>query len=169
MEAPLEDVKELIHQKLEPKQQPDPEPEPIEGEEETTSIYLICDPLDLEAVEPLDDFLYDQGFEVILPVFEGEEDQVRLDHQENLKTCHSLIIYFGQASELWLRAKMRELQKIAGYGRTQALLAKAIYIGGPAHRKKDRLRSRDALVLKGQEGFNPNQLAPFLEQLRKKQ
>ena len=62
-------------------------------------------------------------FEVILPVFEGDEAQVRQEHEANLTDCDAALIYYGAGNELWLRSKLRELQKIAGYGRTKPMLA----------------------------------------------
>jgi len=48
-------------------------------------VYLICDIQDLDAVAPLEDFLFNNGVEVVLPIFEGDETQIREDHIENLK------------------------------------------------------------------------------------
>ena len=38
-----------------------------------TRVYLICDPRDEAAIEPIEDILFDSGIEVLLPEFEGEE------------------------------------------------------------------------------------------------
>ncbi|MDJ0840709.1 MAG: TIR domain-containing protein [Acidobacteriota bacterium] len=163
LQTSLEDFKEVIHQKLKPKKE---EETTLESSDDVAMIYLVHDICDQEAVEAVDDYLFNQGYEVVLPVFEGEEEEIRLDHQENLKTCDGVLIYFGQAGELWLRAKLRELQKIAGYGRTEPLRARGILVGGPHDRKKDRIRSREAVVAKCMDGFDPSQLKAFLDQLK---
>ena len=67
----------------------------------------------------------------MLPVFEGDEAQVRQDHEANLAECDAVLIYYGAANELWLRSKLRELQKIAGYGRSKPIVIKAVYIAPP--------------------------------------
>ena len=41
-----------------------------------------------------------------------------------------------------------DLQKIAGYGRSKPLLAKAIYVSAPETPPKQRFRTREALVIK---------------------
>ena len=56
----------------------------VDGDDNLVRIYLISDRRDETAPAALSDYLYDQGFEVILPVFEGDEAQIRKDHEENL-------------------------------------------------------------------------------------
>ena len=70
-------------------------------------IYVLCDRQDLDDLTPLEDYLYEQGFEVTLPAMEGEPEQIRADHQENLLACDALMIYHGKAHELWLRTALR--------------------------------------------------------------
>ena len=81
--------------------------------------------------------------------------------------CDAVMIYYGRAGELWLRMKQRELQKVAGYGRTEPLTAKAIYITGPPTDSKERIRDHDALVIKNYEAFSPERLQPFLERVQR--
>src|SRR5262249_175331 len=50
-------------------------------------IYLMCERQDERAIEALEDYLYDQGFEVKVPIFEGDDDTFAQIHQENLKLC----------------------------------------------------------------------------------
>jgi hypothetical protein len=78
-----------------------------------------------------------------------------------------VLIYYGRANEIWLRMKMRELQKVAGYGCAAPLLAKAIYVGAPRTDSKERLRDREATIIKNYEQFSPDSLQTFLSQLRK--
>ena len=55
----------------------------VSNEETVPMIYLICDKPDLDNIIELEDYLYDKGCEVVLPVFEGDQAEIRLDHQEN--------------------------------------------------------------------------------------
>lgn len=126
-------------------------------------VYLICDKRDEEHIDPLYNYLYDQGLEVILPAFDGDETQIREDHIENMKLCDSVVIYYGQANDLWMRAKARELLKVKGYGRTKPLLAKTVYLAGPETPAKKRFRSQDAQVIHGMGGeINTNDWSDFL-------
>jgi hypothetical protein len=132
---------------------------------EARRVYLICDDKDLEAIGPLYDNLFDGGYEVILPAFEGDEADVRQVHQANLCDCDAVLIYYGSGSDLWQEAKLRDLQKAAGYGRTKPMLAKAIYVAAPETPKKKLVRTREAIAIKNFAAFEPEDLAPFLSQM----
>ena len=131
------------------------------------SVYLICDREDLGEVAPLEDYLFSRGFNVLLPALEGDETLLREDHKANLVECDAALVYYGRASDVWLRMKQRELQKVAGYGRARPMLAKAIYIAGPPTPAKQFVRDQEALVVKSFEGFASEALAPFVERVEK--
>ena len=78
-------------------------------------VYLICDQQDEPALEPLEDFFYEQGIEVSLPGFEAEESEVQQIHIQNLRDCDAALIYYGAAGMHWVDFKIRDLQKAAGY------------------------------------------------------
>jgi len=138
--------------------------EQIESEE-FISIYLICDAPDLDAVTPVADCLFDLGFEVILPVFEGDEAEVREDHEDNLCRADAVLIYYGQAKELWLHRKLREIRKSAGFGRTQPFKSNAILVP-PNEKRKQWLRSHEALVIHQPDTFKADLLDPFINALK---
>lgn len=131
------------------------------------SVYLICDKEDLGEITQLRNYLFERGFNVFLPAFEGDESSIREDHKANLIECDAVVIYYGRGSDVWLRMKQRELQKAAGYGRARPLAAKAIYIAGPPSAAKEHFRNLEAFVIKSFEGFSPDALAPFLEKIGK--
>ncbi|HEY9282144.1 MAG TPA: toll/interleukin-1 receptor domain-containing protein [Pyrinomonadaceae bacterium] len=128
-------------------------------------VYLICDSQDLDEAGPVSDYLFEQGFEVITPVMEGDEAEVRADHKENLLLCDAILIYYGRAGDPWLRAKMLDLRKLAGYGRTKPLLAKAVFVAAPQTPAKDRFRTLEATVIRCPERFTPEPLRPLVAQL----
>lgn len=128
-------------------------------------IYLICDMLDIDAIKPLEDYLFDNGCEVMLPLFEGEESQIREDHIENLKMCDAAIIFYGNANEIWLRSKTRDFLKINGYGREKPLKVKAIYLAGETNMSKERFRSNEAEVINGMNDFPAEKLSMLLSNL----
>lgn len=128
-------------------------------------VYLICDIQDLDSIVPLEDFLFNNGIEVVLPIFEGDETQIREDHIENLKNCSGVIIFFGNGSELWLRTKMRDFMKINGYGRTMPLSFKGVYMAPPGSPAKQRFRTLEAEVINGTESMPANELKNLLSKL----
>lgn len=142
-----------------------PPSEPAEAEARSR-VYLICDALDDEAVGPLSDALFSSGYEVITPAFEGDESEIRLDDQENLKSCDAVMLYWGAASELWRRRRQRDVQKSWGYGRTRPLLSTAVYVAPPDRPEKRRFRTHDALVITALESAGEDLLEPFFDQLQ---
>jgi hypothetical protein len=166
--ATIEELKFVIEDKLvqkEPEKEPEKEnSDPALGDDTPPMVYLICDEHDLDNIVEIEDFLYDKGFEVIIPVFEGEQADIRLDHQENLKSCDAVIIYYGAGNDLWIRAKSRELLKIAGYGRTTPLNHKAVILAPEKTTSKQRFRSRDLSVI----NFLESQNLDLLEELSTK-
>jgi hypothetical protein len=131
----------------------------------TGIIYLICDLLDIDEIKPLEDFLFNSGYEVLLPLFEGEESQIRNDHIENLKMCDAAFVFFGKANEIWLRSKTRDFLKINGYGREKPLNIKAIYLSGPPSIAKERFRSQGTDVINGIGNFPTDELKKLLSNL----
>lgn len=162
LQTTLEELKTIIQDKLNSKPKPLVE---IPTEEELIQLYLICDQCDLERIEPLYSHFSDQGLDVILPSFEGDETETREEHQKNLRLCNAVIIYYGSVNELWLRVKLRDLQKAAGYGRLEPMLAQAIYIDEPWTTQKQRFQTREALVLDSSSQTLEDSLKPFLNQI----
>jgi hypothetical protein len=165
-ETSLEALKPAIIDRLQPKQQsPTPSANAASSAAGGKLIYLICDERDMDAVRAIEDLLFDKGFDVLFPLFSGSEEEIRLEHMENLKMCDGVLIYYGEANELWLRAKLRELLKIMGYGRTQPLLHKGIFMADPQTETKERLRTHEALVMRGFGAFDAATLHPFISDL----
>jgi len=163
LQVPLEVLKTTIHAQLTRPAAPKAS-QPTNGAAEAiTRIYLICDQQDLEAVKPVEDFLFGQGFEVTLPLFDEDEAQARTDHEESLATCDAVLLFFGEAGEPWLRRKLRELQKSAALQRERPLLARGIYVAAPVTPAKERFRTLEATVLREPaSGFSADALAPLV-------
>ncbi|MEO1050032.1 MAG: toll/interleukin-1 receptor domain-containing protein [Bacteroidota bacterium] len=143
---------------------------PESSPDQVQQVYIVCDEADRKGrlVNPLKEYLFDEGFEPILPVFKGEEDAIREDHIENLKNCHAVIIFHGEGDELWMRSKDRELKKVMGYGRGEPFKAKAIYLHDPDdYGDKEDFRSNDLMVINGLEGKPPKDvMQEFVQKLK---
>jgi hypothetical protein len=163
LQVPLEVLKTTIHAQLAAPAAAKTSREAKGGAEDLTRIYLICDQQDLDTVKPLEDFLFGQGYEVTLPLFEEDEAQARSDHEESLATCDAFLLFFGEAGEPWLRRKLRELQKSAALHRDRPLRARGIYVAGPPTPSKERFRTLEAAVLREPAaGFSADVLTPFV-------
>ena len=67
LEIGLEDFKSAIHRKLEPSaEEPAAEAGEVDTGDDLRHIYVVCDQRDLDHTLPLEDFLYDQGYEVVV-------------------------------------------------------------------------------------------------------
>jgi hypothetical protein len=166
LKTALEDFKSILHVRLSPPEPPKPDRPPAPPERSALRrIYLICDDRDVAQAQPIADYLFDE-FEVTLPVFEGDEAQVRTEHEANLAECDAALIYYGAANELWLRSKLRELKKIAGYGRSKPMIATAVYVAPPDTTDKRRFRTHEAVVINPGSAFVPSALEPFVGLLR---
>jgi hypothetical protein len=124
----------------------------------TPKLYLICDPKDEGAVEALEDYLFAQGLEVLLPGFDGDDAVAAALHDENLLTCNAVLVYYGRAPRAWVDINLRELLKAAGYGRAAPIAVQAVYIAPPDDRRKDRFHSHQAAVIR-----QPGEFAPSAE------
>jgi hypothetical protein len=167
LETSLEDLRTVIQDQL--RQAPASvrkKPAPSTSQQNPTQIYLVYDQRDTGVTSPWADLLFERGFEVIRPVFEGDEREVREYHEENLRACDAALIFYGAANELWVRRKLRELQKSAGYGRTKPLRAVGISLLAPVTEEKERFRTHEAMVIPQLGGFAPDPLRPFITRLQ---
>lgn len=167
VQGSLEDFKSIVIDKLNSmKKEIKKEVEQPEIYNDSSKIvYLICDLSDIDEIRPLEDYLFDNGYEVVIPIFEGDESGIREDHIENLKNCSAAIIFFSNANELWLRSKTRDFLKINGYGRDKPLAFKAIYIAPPDSMSKQRFRTLDAEVINAIDGLPEEKLKSLLSKI----
>lgn len=167
LETPLEDLKTVIQERLKritvPAAAASKQAVPSKN---LVQLYLIYDQRDTEVASSWADFLFEKELEVIRPVFEGDEAEVREYHEENLRSCDAALILYGSASECWLRRKLRELQKSAGYGRTKPKPVVAISLIPPVAPEKERFRTHEAIVIPQLAGFSPDALQPFISRLK---
>ncbi len=158
--------KDLIRRLAPPEEKPKPAA-PVKSPGGAPKLYLICDPKDETAVEALEDYLFAQGLEVMLPAFDGDDAVAAALHQDNLLTCDAVLVYYGAAPKAWVEIKMRELLKATGYGRAAPIHVQAVYIAPPDERRKERFQSHQASVIRQPGAFEPGkELADFVSQIK---
>lgn len=172
LETFLEDLRTVIQERLKQAQKPVPALAPsrpigsVVAGSGHPRLYLIYDQRDAHITSPWEDFLFEQELEVIHPVFEGDEAEIREYHEENLQSCDGALIFYGSANECWLRRKLRELQKTPGYGRSKPIPIVAIVLVPPRTPSKERFRTHEALVIPQWDGFSPAPLQPLISSLK---
>jgi len=121
--------------------------------EALSQLYLIYDERDAAAAAPWVEFLFQRGLEVIRPVFEGDEAELREYHEENLRSCDGALILHGQANECWLRRKIRELKRARGW-----VEPAESGCGSPwcrrRPRRKESFQTREAIVIRQMMRFS---------------
>jgi hypothetical protein len=127
-------------------------------------LYLVYDQRDQAVVTPWADFLFER-FEVVHSCFDGEEAEIRAFHEENLQNCDGVLLFHGSANQVWLRRKLAEIQKSAGYGRAKAMPEVAVCLIPPDTPDKAHFRTHLASVIVQTGGFSSEPLRPFIEAL----
>ncbi|MCP4192167.1 MAG: serine/threonine protein kinase [Planctomycetaceae bacterium] len=142
-----------------------------EGAGESTDVrmvYLVCDSVDEDETEALEDYLFSQGIEVSLPDFDCPQGEVSQLHLQTLCECDAVIIFYGGVRKSWVDIKLRDTLKAPGYGRSGPIPQVAVYIAPPFDKRKDRFKSHHAAVVQQPvEGFAVSKsLADFVEQIK---
>ncbi|MDZ7966359.1 MAG: toll/interleukin-1 receptor domain-containing protein [Nostoc sp. DedSLP03] len=133
-------------------------------------VYLVYDKTDIDAVSAIrDDLKQQQRFQVIespLPRNGSDNDfQLRRTHKEYLKSCDSLIIYWGNAEESWVTAKLRELLKVHG-SRSSPIPNAALCLSEPLlSLKRDYQTDYVSLVISGFEVVSSDDVAAFIDRI----
>jgi hypothetical protein len=163
----LENLKVLLRTRWEREQAERDKPSAKPAAGVAPRVYLICDRQDEAALEPLEDFFYDQGIEVSLPAFDAEEAEVQQIHIQNLRDCDAALIYYGAAGMHWVDFKIRDLQKAAGYRDSRPIAVSAVYIASPFNHRKERFKSVSTQVIRqSTDVFAPELLTGFVQAIR---
>lgn len=133
-------------------------------------IYIVADQHDIDsgAVKPLDDYLYSQEYETTVSEFGEDDAEARRLHLQHLQLDDACVIFYGKSSSLWLDAKRNELHEAMAL-RKVPMRALVIFIAGPDTGHKQRFRTREAIVIRSLEEFDPGKVAPLLEVLKRAQ
>jgi hypothetical protein len=165
LETGFEDLRTAVHDWVRREPKPAKPQTPVERGA-VPLLYLVADERDGDLILPWADALFEEQLEVIRPLFDGEESEIREYHEENLTICDGVLIFYGAGNELWLHRKLRELQKAPGYGRTKPRPVVGVCLVGERTPAKDRFRSHDALVIPQWDGVSAPALRPFVAQLK---
>jgi len=129
-------------------------------------LYIMAEQRDAERIHSWADHLFEEGFEVQCPIFDGDEADLREYHEENLNSCDAVLIFYGAGSEIWLRRKLREIQKSPGYGRVKPPPVTGVCLVEPRSPEKERFRTHEAMVIPQWGGYQPEAFGPFIETVR---
>lgn len=162
----LEALKGSIHATLKKLRDGPKPPEPAAADGPKL-IYVICDEKDRKATVPIRKLCRQQGFDVALPVFEGDAAAVRTANQRLLTDCDAVILFYGAGDEAWKRTMDNELRKMCGYRGGKPLLASYTYLADPKTTdKEDLIDMEEPHLIDGMEDFPEVEMVGFVEVLR---
>ena len=157
LKTSLEGLKNYIFDKLAQR----PERAAPAGEKRIR-VYLICEQRDFEVIRPIQEHLAKYRIAVDLPLREGDQTEMRQDHEATLQDCDGVLIYHGAGSEAWLREKVRDLRRARGLGRKQPFIPQGIYVGPESTDAKKTYSNDELMVVRNFGPFSPDLLHPFL-------
>jgi hypothetical protein len=162
----VEELKGTVLAALKKLEKPEPPPPERQG---STLIYLICDERDRSATIPLRKFLKGRGFDVQIPLFEGDAATVRQNNQDLIAECDAVILFYGAGDEGWKRSIGNELKKATAYRNAKPLLASYIYLAEPATESKTELvELEEANLINGLQGFSDAEVLKFTKAIEAK-
>ncbi len=135
-------------------------------DQEPKLVYLVCDQRDLDNTRPLEDLVADSGNEILLPLFDGDQVQLRQAHVDNLKICDAVIIYYGAGNYRWTGSMKSDLLRLPALGREKPLIEKAIFIAGPSDKDKETFKANDFKIINGLSGFTEDLFSDFIQKLK---
>ncbi len=129
-------------------------------------IYLIHDQSGINKCKKIETLLNKSGYDVILSQFDGNPDEIRNKHNENLKKCDATLIYYGKENDGWIKSKQNDLLKSHGLGRDKPISPQAIIIENESQLNESLGIENGSLILQSQKRFSPKVLEPFLAKLK---
>jgi len=141
-----------------------PEKTQAQKNEKLIRIYLIYDECDEDATMDLEDYLFDQGFEVKTLPFDTEESAAKKLHRKFTNTSDAIIVYYDQTNVGWLETKLDELQD----EKENRNFLSAIYITGKKDKRKERFKTLEVNeIIKNFDEFAPEKFNNFVEKIKK--
>jgi hypothetical protein len=129
----------------------------------TKLIYFICDERDLKSSVPVRKLCKQLGFEVELPLFEGEASVIRQANQQNLTSCDIVVVFYGAGDGAWKRTIDSELRKMAGYRGGKSRPPIFTYLAEPkTHDKQDFIDMQEPGLIDALGGFSEETAAKAL-------
>jgi hypothetical protein len=72
----------------------------------------------------------------VFPAFDGEPAEIERFHQQQLRECQGVILCWANTSEIWARARCRELRSWEKIGRSNKFAVRGLVAGPPPRARK---------------------------------
>jgi|GEM_PF-5300270 len=134
------------------------------------TVYIFCNKEDLSNesrkkrsnhITDLKDYLYQEGFDVLMPDYLGSESEIQEFHYENLEDCDAMLFYFGTSNQKWNREQLRMLRKNPDFEQEHSLLTPFIYV----EKGIEPPALHAVSVVQAEELFDNKRMKAFLQNL----
>ena len=112
-------------------------PEP--GIPSDARLYVYYRPEDSKLALDFAKMLQEREIEPLWPAFEGDPAQIRAYHREKLQECDAVVLCWGAAADLWVKASAHELRNWRDLGREKKFTLRGLLAGPPPGQFKDIL------------------------------
>ena len=106
--------------------------------------------------------MFEKGFTVVLPEFEGDPAAMQQTNDENLRSADAVLIYYGSGDDNWFKIIDNALKGISAIGKARPLIAKAVLFAEPATSKKKNFFYQGYSKINALEGFDNALLDTFI-------
>jgi hypothetical protein len=164
IQAPLQAFETFVLDALEPPSVPAPVVE-IKAVKKRPSVYLItAGDGDRKSSRSVRFWLHGQNLDVEWP---SRESDAAVKHARHLMEDDGFVIYYGECSPDWVKARVAEIAASEFSGRATPVLARTVFLADPENDDKLDFLSHDAPILNGCNGAPVEQaLLPFLSDMR---
>lgn len=169
----LEELKSSVYAALTKLEKPAPELvaslEPGSTQESKPLVYLICDEKDRKETVLLRKLFGSHGIEAEIPIFDGDATQIREAHQQLLKNCDAVLLFYGAGDEAWKRSLENDIKKMPAFRPVSSMPPQFTYLADPKTTgKEDMIDMEEPNLIVGFGGFSEASLAEFIGSVRPK-
>lgn len=161
----LETLKGAMHTTLEKLESFRHEKSPkVENEEKV--VYLVCAERDRGVTIELRKFLKRAGYEVLIPVFEGDASEVRRANESNYQVADAVILFYGDAGEAWKATTQNELRRMGSLSEGPDPSDLFIFLAGEETvDKREMIELEEDGLINGLNGFSDAIMSEFLDRV----
>ena len=159
----LRSLKVIIRDRLNHKDSSRSEYQVTNKSEGSSNVYLVYDRKDIESSKGLKEALESKGYDVSIPVFDGDLFELEPKHMNKLKVCDGCLVFVDKANNAWLNTKLQDIDKVKGMGRMNTVKAKGVFFFNEL--PIDTHINNGTIVMENDKNTIKEVLEPFIQKL----
>jgi hypothetical protein len=158
--ADREAVKKAVLDTLTAIEKPPPEAPVIAGGK---VVYLVCDPRDSDAADPIGEWLAERGCKVRLPAFPPDAQAARLAHEQRLAQCDAVLVFYGAGTKDWYAGVLSDVARAPSLRQGRPIATVYTWLApDESFDKSKRIDREEPRLINGLSGSDAALAAPFL-------